>query len=192
VLVLQQTLLIGAAMLGGVAFATGGRGGRSARGTISAVLGQGIAHLSMYIAPCALLLVVLPRFYGFSTLGGTLDLALMAAAFILATSFMGQAAGACFKRRETAVVLFIATTLPQFFLVGAAWPVEAIPPWLRDLGRVFPSEAAIDGLVRINQMGARLHEVFPDWWGLWGLAGVYFVLAVAASRLGPARQVIHG
>src|SRR5262249_48320103 len=149
VLILQQTLLIGAAMLGGVAFATGGRQARATRGSIAAVLGQAVAHLTLYIAPAALMLIILPRVFGFSPLGRTLVRALFAAAFLLATSLMGQAAGALFKHRETAVVLFIATTLPQFFLVGASWPVEAIPPWLRAAGRVFPSQSAIDGLVRI-------------------------------------------
>jgi len=158
---------------------------------VVAVLGHTAAHLTIYIAPAAFLLVIMPRVYGFSTLGRPLDLVLFAAAFILATSLMGQAAGACFKRRETAVVLFIATTLPQFFLVGASWPVEAIPGWLRDVGRVFPSEAAIDGLVRINQMGASLHEVLPDWWALITLAAGYFVLAVLASHLGQRRRAIH-
>ena len=191
VLILQQTLLIGAAMLGGVAFETGGWRARTARGSVVAVLGHTAAHLTIYIAPAAFLLVIMPRVYGFSTLGRPLDLVLFAAAFILATSLMGQAAGACFKRRETAVVLFIATTLPQFFLVGASWPVEAIPGWLRDVGRVFPSEAAIDGLVRINQMGASLHEVLPDWWALITLAAGYFVLAVLASHLGQRRRAIH-
>jgi ABC-2 type transport system permease protein len=184
VLILQQTLLMGAAMLGGASYEAVGRGARTARGSAVAVLGQGIAHLTIYVAPTALLLVVMPRVFGFSTLGRTLDLGLFAVPFLLATSFMGQAAGACFKRRETAVVLFVATTLPQFFLVGVSWPAEAIPPALRDAGRIFPSEAAIDGLVRINQMGATLAEVGGDWTMLWILAGVYFGLAVLASRLG--------
>lgn len=191
VLILQQTLLMGAAMLGGVAYETGGRSARSARSTFLAVLGQGIAHLTVYAAPVAFLLVLLPRLYGFSTLGRTLDLMLLAAAFILATSFMGQAAGACFKRRETAVVLFIATSLPQFFLIGVSWPVEAIAPALRALGRIFPSDSAIDGLVRIDQMGATLAEVGHDWAALWILVVVYFGLAALASRFGPGASGSH-
>ena len=169
----------------------GGRGLRTARGSAVSVLGQGIAHLTIYLAPALFLLVILPRAYGFSTLGRPLDLGLFAVAFLLATSFMGQAAGACFKRRETAVVLFIATTLPQFFLVGVSWPVEAIPPALRDIGRIFPSEAAIDGLVRINQMGASLSEVRGDWIALWILVAVYFSLAVLTSRFDARRKTVH-
>jgi ABC-2 type transport system permease protein len=191
VLILQQTLLMGAAMLGGVAYETGGARARTARGSALAVLGQGLAHLTIYIAPTAFLLIILPRVYGFSTLGRPLDLALFAAAFVLATSFMGQAAGAFFKRRETAVVLFIATSLPQFFLVGVSWPAEAIPPALRAFGRLFPSESAIDGLVRINQMGATLAEVGHDWRALWLLAALYFALAVLASHFGHDREAAH-
>jgi ABC-2 type transport system permease protein len=183
VLILQQTLLMGAAMLSGVAFETGGRRAQLARGSAVAVMAQGLAHLIVYIPALLLFLVLLPRVYGFSTIGRLPDLLVFAATFILATSFLGQAAGAWFKRRETAVVLFIATTLPQFFLVGLSWPVEAIPPVMRWLGRVFPSEAAIDGMVRINQMGASLAEVSRDWVMLLVLLLGYFLIAVISTHL---------
>ena len=51
----------------------------------------------------------------------------MAIPFVLAVSFLAQFVGEWFKRRESAVLLFIATSLPLFFLVGVSWPVEAIP-----------------------------------------------------------------
>ena len=183
VLILQQTLLMGAAMLGGVAFEGGGRTAQFARGSGTAVLGQGVAHLIVYVPALLLYLVVLPRIYGFSTLGRFGDLCVFAVTFILATSFMGQAVGSWFRHRETAVVLFIATSLPQFFLVGISWPTEAIPPVMRWIGRIFPSESAIDGLVRINQMGASLLEVSRDWLALLGTLLTYFAIAVAGTYL---------
>jgi ABC-2 type transport system permease protein len=183
VLIIQQTLLMGAAMLGGVAYETGGVAARRRRGGPGAVLGQALAHLCFYVPALGLYLVILPRVYGFSTLGKPLDLLVFAVPVILATSFLGQAAGVWFKHRETAVLLFIATSLPQFFLVGVSWPAEAVPPLLRNIGRIFPSESAIDGLVRINQMGASLHEVARDWGVLWGLAAVYFILTALSARL---------
>ncbi len=192
VLILQQTLLMGAAMMGGVAFESGGRTAQLARGSVVAVLGHGLAHLVVYIPALLLFLVILPRVYGFSTLGRLPDMFLFAATFILATSFFGQAAGTWFKRRETAVVLFVATTLPQFFLVGLSWPVEAIPPVMRVIGRVFPSQTAIDGLVRINQMGASLREVAPDWIALAILGLAYFLLAVLGTALRQRRMVHAG
>jgi ABC-2 type transport system permease protein len=183
VLILQQTLLMGAAMLGGLTFETAGRAAQLARGSAVAVIGQGLAHLIVYSPALLLFLVVLPRIYGFSTLGRLPDLFLFAAAFILATSFLGQAAGSWFKRRETAVVLFIATSLPQFFLVGLSWPVEAIPPVMRWIGGIFPSESAIDGMVRINQMGASLAEVSKDGLAQLALLLAYFFIAVAGTQL---------
>jgi ABC-2 type transport system permease protein len=174
VLILQQTLLIGAAMLTGTALATGG-------GAFAGVLGRGIAHLTIYLPALALYLIVLPRIFGFSTLGHLPQIFALATVFLLATSFMGQAIGAWFTRPENATILLLATSLPQFFTAGFAWPREAIPDAAIALGRMFPADFAIDGLVRINQLGAGIWEVAHDWLGLWCLALAYFALAVISA-----------
>ena len=133
---------------------------------------------------------MLPRFYGLPALGEPGQLFALAAPFILATSFLAQAVGARFRYAETSVLLFLGSSLPLFFLVGYAWPREAIPEPVLAAASIFPSEFAIDGLVRLNQMGADLHEVRRDWGALWCLTGVYFVLAVLSAR---ARQrTVHG
>jgi ABC-2 type transport system permease protein len=176
-LILQQMLLIGAAALSGLAVA------QVAGSAFANVLGRGIAHLTIFLMPLALYLVVLPRIYGFSALGNALQLFVLASVFILATSFMGQAAGAWFKRPETPTLVFIGTSLPQLFLTGFAWPREAIPGPVQAIGYVFPSDFAIDGIVRINQLGASLWEVARDWRGLWILTLVYFALAVMSAAL---------
>ena len=107
----------------------------------------------------------------------------MATPFLLSVSLLGQFVGSWFTRRENAVLLFIATSLPLFFLVGVSWPLEAIPSELRGASQVFPSTTAIDGLVRINQMGASLFEVRRDWMTLWALTGIYGLLAVLAAKI---------
>jgi ABC-2 type transport system permease protein len=158
VLIIQQTLLMGAATLTALGFVSRRPVAQDLMPGASGIFGRAIAHLTMYTAALALFFVVLPRVYGFSTLGRVADLALFAIPFLLATSFMAQTAGSLFKHRETAVLIFVAITLPQFFLVGVSWPREMIPPALDTLRRIFPSESAIDGLVRIGQMGAHLGE----------------------------------
>jgi ABC-2 type transport system permease protein len=174
VLILQQTLLIGAAMLTRAALTNSG-------GAFAGVLGRGVAHLTIYLPALALYLIVLPRIYGFSTLGHLPQLLALGTVFLLATSFMGQAIGAWFTRPENATILLLATSLPQFFTAGFAWPREAIPDAAIALGRAFPADSAIDGLVRINQLGASLSEVAHDWLGLWCLALAYFALAVISA-----------
>ena len=184
VLILQQTLLIGAAMLTGTVLAGAG-------GAFADVLGRGVAHLTIYLPALALYLVVLPRIYGFSTLGHLPQIFALATVFLLATSFMGQVIGAWFTRPENATILLLATSLPQFFTAGFAWPREAIPDVALTLGRMFPADSAIDGLVRINQLGASIWEVGHDWLWLWCLALGYFALAVI-SALAVKRQHAQG
>ena len=59
------------------------------------------------------------------------------------------------------------------------------------MGWIFPSNFAIDGIVRIDQLGASLWEVVGDWRGLWALAIIYFALAVISAFLVRRRRV-HG
>lgn len=188
-LILQQTLLMGAATLGGVAFEEGGRSARLRRGSVAAVIGQSLAHLLLALPGFTLFLVVLPRVYGFSANDRVLDLLVLAIPFILSVSLLGQFVGSWFKRRETAVLLFLAVSLPVFFLIGVAWPLEAIPAAIRMASFALPSTFGIDALVRVNQMGASLVDVSRDWMRLWILTGVYAVLAVAAAWVTSGRRV---
>jgi ABC-2 type transport system permease protein len=191
VLILHQTLLMGAAMLGGAAYETGGPAGRRTRASAAAILGQGLAHWAIYVPAMLLYFVIMPRVYGFSTLGSFWQIVTLSFPFILATSFLGQTLGLVFRHRETAVLLVLATSLPQFFLVGAAWPAEAIPSFLRSARELLPSVPAIDGFVRINQMGASLFEVRGRWEALWALTLLYFLTAAALAYLRPLRAPRH-
>ena len=72
-----------------------------------------------------------------------------------------------------------------------SWPREAIPESVQAGGYIFPSDFAIDGLVRVGQLGASLWEVVGDWRGLWLLTIIYFVLAVISAFLAQRRRA-HG
>lgn len=140
VLIIQQTLLIGAATLIGLGFERRGPVSRLVPIGPASLLGRGLAHLTIYIASLVLFLVILPRIYGFSTLGRLADLALFAVPFVLATSFMDQAARCFFKHREIAS-WSLSRRRCRNFLVGVSWPREMIPPLLDHNRRVFPSES---------------------------------------------------
>ena len=183
VLIVQQTLVMGAALLTRPALAVPG-----AR-LLSTVLGRALAHLTLALPGLLLYLVVLPRVYGLSALGQPAELFVLGVPFILATSLLGQAVGARFRNPETPLLLFIGLSIPLLFLVGFAWPREAIPESVLAAASIFPSEFAIDGLVRLNQTGAGLHEVGRDWRALWCLSAVYFVLAVLSARF--QRRPLH-
>jgi len=182
VLILQQLLLIGASLL--TVLLQAEPQGRP----FATVLGRGVAHLTIFVPALALYFIVLPRFYGFSTLGQPLQVFALASLFVLATSFMGQAAGAWFKHPETPTLIFLGTSIPQLYLTGFAWPQEAIPQTVQAVGYIFPSNFAIDGLVRIDQLGASIWDVVHDWQGLWCLTIIYFALAVFSAYVVKPRE----
>ncbi|WP_256438174.1 ABC transporter permease [Tardiphaga alba] len=139
----------------------------------------------------ALYLVILPRVYGFSSLGHVLDLVVFAIPFVLSVSLLAQLVSLWFRRRETAVLIFMATSLPQFFLVGVSWPRELIPAPLQALSRLVPTTSAMDGLVRINQMGATLQDVRFDWLILWALTIGYGALAILFAGSNARAEIAH-
>ena len=187
-LILQQTLFMGVATLGAASF---GQARRRRLATPGDVLGKGLAHLLLALPGATLFLIVLPRLYGLSATIHVGYLLAMVLPFLLSVSFLGQFVSLWFKHRETAVLLFIATSLPLFFLVGVAWPIEAIPPLLHAIAFIFPSTSAIDGLVRINQMDATLFDVSRDWARLWVLTVLYFAFAAAAHRFALRGDIGH-
>ena len=77
-LIIQQTLLMGSATLGGVAFEQGGVEGRRRREGFRAMIGQALAHLCLALPALALYLIILPRAYGFSSSNRILDLLMLA------------------------------------------------------------------------------------------------------------------
>jgi ABC-2 type transport system permease protein len=200
VLILQQTLLIGIGLLGGTAaekretgdegYATPAVSSKPAQprslGT-TRLLGRALFYLVLYSAYAVLVFTVVYRTYGFPERSRALDLALFALPFLLACIFLALALGALFTRRETAMQVLLFTSLPSVFLAGFAWPLEAVPSWLRAASLLVPSTSGIAGFLRLTEMGAELRHVSSEWLVLWTLAGTYFLAAWLAERRRAAR-----
>jgi ABC-2 type transport system permease protein len=192
VLILQQTLLIGIGLLGGTAAEERGSGpAQPASLGMTRLLGRTLFYLVLYSAYAVLVFTVVYRVYGFPERSRGLDLALFALPFLLACIFLALALGALFQRRETAMQVLLFTSLPSVFLAGFAWPLEAVPSWLRAVSLLVPSTSGIAGFLRLTEMGAELRHVRFEWLVLWALAGAYFLLAwLAERRPRPARPTV--
>ncbi len=79
-------------------------------------------------------------------------------------------------------------------VAGAVWWVTrpgpmliqgevAGPPFLNAMAQLVPSTPAIDGLVRVSQMGARLPDVAITLWHLWALTAGLGLVAVIVDIL---------
>lgn len=176
VLILQQLLLIGTGLLG-----TTPDPDRPKAGPLATVAGKHMAYLvpEALILPCYL--IALPYLYGIPRLGSIATVLLFALPFVLAVSSLGLIASAVFRTPLAMQLAAAAVGLPFFFLAGFSWPPEAMPETVRLVARLLPSTAAIDGLVRVAQLGASLSEVAEPFLTLWALAGLYSAVAVALT-----------
>ncbi|CAO3424508.1 ABC transporter permease [Azospirillum argentinense] len=180
VLILQQLLLIGTGVLG-----TTPDPGRPAAGAAATVLGKGLAYLALEALVVPFYLVALPYLYGLPRLGPVTTILVFAVPFVLAVGGLGLALSAVFRTPLAVQLTAAAVGLPFFFLAGFAWPMEAMPAAIRLAATLVPSTAAIDGFVRIAQLGAPLSEVRGPFLTLWALAALYTGLAVSRRGVLP-------
>ncbi|MBL1379200.1 ABC transporter permease [Zobellella iuensis] len=159
-LILHQTLLIGAGLLS----VPGGReGGLTARVGILTLVYLG---LGLYYFGWSFERYQIPR------QGRPQELLLFLLPFFIATALLGCLLGRLARRRERVTLLVLLSSLPLVFVAGFIWPVEALPPWLDALAQLVPSTQGIKGMLRLNQMGADFAQVLPYWGGLWAQAAV--------------------
>jgi len=180
VLMLQQTLLIGVGLLSGTQREKGFNKNidHQSVSIVSLVLGKAFSYFSIYMVHVIYLFGILFRFYHFPQRGNPMDLVLFIIPYLFASIFLAQAISGFFKNREISMIILLFSSMPALFLSGFSWPKASIPDWLNHLAMLLPSTAAIDGFLRINQMGASLKDVGFNWGVLLGLTVVYFMAAV--------------
>ncbi len=178
VLILQQTLLMGIGLLAtskdeGTALDQGMPAGAAAT-----ILGKALAYLTLHAVLLPSFLISLPYFYGLPRVGDVTTILGFAVPFVLAVSLLALTVTALMRTPETVQLAFVALGLPLFFLSGASWPTVAIPRPIALAASFVPSTAAIDGFVRITQMGATIADVRTQFLTLWALVLVYGAAAI--------------
>jgi ABC-2 type transport system permease protein len=178
VLILQQTLLMGIGLLAtskdeGTAVERGMPAGAAAT-----ILGKAVAYLTLHAVLLPCYLITLPYLYGLPRLGDVTTILVFAVPFILAVSLLGLTVPAVMRTPETVQLAYVALGLPVFFLSSTSWPAVAIPPPVALAATFLPSTAAIDGFVRITQMGATIVDVRSQFLTLWALVFLYGAAAI--------------
>ena len=64
------------------------------------------------------------------------------------TVLLGIAISTLFRHRENSLLLLLWTSIPVLMLSGVSFPREAIPDWLFELGKIFPSSSGVDAFIR--------------------------------------------
>lgn len=198
IMILQQTMLIGIGMLGGTlagrflgfrrrhdGAAAGSETsvfGPESASAAEIVLGRSLAYMLLYLIYALAFLLLFPAFVTYHAALNIGPLLLIVLPFLFAVACLGQMLVLFCTTRESPFLLIIPTSVPLIFLSGFVWPREMIPVWLRLVSKIFPSTSAIDGLVKLGQLGADFSQVRDDFLILVLLSVLYFASACHAVK----------
>ncbi|WP_136797942.1 ABC transporter permease [Desulfosediminicola ganghwensis] len=134
--------------------------------------------VGIYLLLCCYYFGICLQIYDLPRLAEVGDIVMFGLVFLFATSFFGVALGSVLGRREQVTVIALVSSLPLVFSCGFIWPETAIPGWIVMLVQLVPAVPGIDGMVKLNQMGASIQQVLPNMQHLLLLGAVSLVLAV--------------
>jgi ABC-2 type transport system permease protein len=106
------------------------------------------------------------EYYGITRNASLGDLWLMILTFTGATTALGLLFGVLVPRTELISPIVMISSLPLAFSAGFVWPLESIPWVIRFASELAPSTSAIQGFLKLNQMGASFSQVFSHWFWL--------------------------
>lgn len=193
VLVLQQTLLLGAGMEAGTLREENLHRRmqpvqRRRGGLWRLVAHQAGRYLLVYVPMSVYVLAIVPHLFRLPQLADPWQLGLFVIPFLLACAFFAITVSGLVRHRETGIVLVVFSSVPLLFLSGISWPGSAMPPVWEALSYLFPSTFGIRGFVAMNNMGAPLHDVMHAWLMLWVQTVIYALCAMAVTAWSVARS----
>ncbi|WP_019673250.1 ABC transporter permease [Psychrobacter lutiphocae] len=173
ILILQQTLLMGTALLIGT-WHENKKQHASLLGWLGRILALGTVTFSVacFYYGWVFSFQNYPR--GHNILGTLVFMAIYAPTVATLGCFLGM----WFKERERSMQIMIFSSLPMFFLSGYPWPVSQLPTPLQYVRWIFPSTSGMNASVQLNQMGASLANVSGYLYHLLALWALAFTLLI--------------
>ena len=186
-LVLQQSMILGIAMLHGGSIERRRRnGGRDPlayeAGPAATIIGKMMCHQIVYVIPVIYVLHYVPLMFGFPMFGNILHVICLAVPFIIVVSLMGQTLQAFVNERESVFLLFVFSSVVFVFLTGVSWPRYLMSRLWRVVGDCVPGVWMSNAYVRMQSNGALLSQVSHEYLMLWLQIPVMFILAYLVER----------
>lgn len=191
-LILQQTMLIGAGMLGatikeqiegGKVWSNGeiveykiNKVNEICDNSLEIVMGKACAYVLLYFIYALIFMYLFPTILVYKiTFNPSAFLILIP--FLFSVAFLGQALVGLYTNRENSLMILIITSVPMVFMPGFVWANESLPFLIKLIGFFVPSTPASIGLIGINQMSASFSMVQGAFWHLLLLCILYFLCA---------------
>ena len=182
ILVLQQTLVLGVAMMAGTEHERRRRGelilGDEYSNPITVLGGKALAYLLVYGFTATYVLCVVPWLFNMPQLWQLPTLVAFIVPFLLASIFFAISISFFVRDRESCFLLFVFVSVPLIFMSGISWPTSNMPTFWRFLAQIFPSTHGVNGFARISTAGALLQDVRYESIALWIQTAVYFMTSL--------------
>lgn len=193
VLILQQSLILGVAML-----AAGGAERRRRNHGFdplavdatpgAALFGKMLCYVMLYLPMLLYTLHVVPEMFSLPHVGNVADYVLFMLPLLIASSFLGLTISFFVTERESAMPVIVFSSVIFLFLSGLTWPRYAMNPVWTMVGNLVPGVWGVEGFVRMNSNGSTLAEQHHPYMMLWVLSLFYFVTAYIVMWVRPIRR----
>lgn len=182
ILVLQQTLVLGVAMMAGTENERRRKGelilGDEYSNPITVLGGKALAYLLVYGFTATYVLCVVPWLFNMPQLWQLPTLVAFIVPFLLASIFFAISISFFVRDRESCFLLFVFVSVPLIFMSGISWPTSNMPTFWKIFAQIFPSTHAVNGFARISTTGALLQDVRYESIALWIQTAVYFMTSL--------------
>lgn len=193
-LILQQSVVLGACMIAGAASERRRRnGGIDPLGidapATSTVIGKSLCYLAIMLPMVIYTLHIVPWMFKFPAYGNLFDELLFIVPYLLAVSVFGLTLSVFVTERESSFLVIVFTSVIFLFLSGLTWPRYAMSgPW-QLIGACVPATWGVQGFVHINSDNASLALQSASYTNLWILTAVYFMAACIVFHFHRPKQL---
>ncbi len=183
ILILQQSLMLGAGLLGATSRErrrrNNGHDPLEIQGVspFATVWGKAFAYALFYIPASIYMLHFIPWMFKLPHYGNPAYYLLFIFPMLLAAGFLGQIVVVLLREREYVFPVIVFTSIVFLFLTGLTWPRFAMGPGWYVLGNLAPCTWGVEGFVRINSNAATIAQNAVPFCALWIQVTLYSILA---------------
>ena len=188
ILILQQSMLLGIALIGGTSRERRMRNGGldpmmvDSASASASVWGKALCYFVIYIPLTMYVTTCIPEMFKLPHYGSPLQYLPFMVPMLFASAFLGQALLPLMKERESAFLIVVFTSVVVLFAAGLTWPRYAMNEFWTWFSNLIPATWGVEGFIRINSNAATLAESARPFIAMWILTGVYYLCAVWALK----------
>ena len=128
----------------------------------AAIVGKSLFYLLLFGSYAFLFFTLHFNLFTINQKGSWLLIFFITIIFLIAVICIGIFAASFIKKKLLTLQIMALSSYPVFFLSGYSWPLKNMPWFLQVYAQFIPFTPFINAFIRITQMGAGLHEVFPQ------------------------------